>query len=117
VGRANTDALPTARTANEQQYLYPRVATDAYKATSNPLADFVDDACVLHEATFTTAADLRHAYDSWCRENGEKATLNRNQFTQALEDLGCRPKAKREGRGWQGVGLREDARSFYLAMK
>lgn len=64
-----------------------------------------------------TAADLRHAYDSWCRENGEKATLNRNQFTEALEHLGCRPKAKREGRGWQGVGLREDARALYLAMK
>lgn len=94
-----------------------RLATDAYKATSNPLADFVEDACVLHEATFTTAADLRHAYDSWCRENGEKATLNRNQFTKALEDLGCHPKTKREGRGWQGVGLREDARSLYLAMK
>jgi len=94
-----------------------QLATDAYKATSNPLADFVEDACVLHEATFTTAADLRHAYDSWCRENGEKATLNRNQFTKALEDLGGRPKAKREGRGWQGVGLREDARSLYLAVK
>jgi putative DNA primase/helicase len=94
-----------------------RLATDAYKATSNPLADFVDDACVLHEANFTTAADLRHAYDCWCRENGEKATLNRNQFTEALEHLGCRPKARREGRGWQGVGLREDARSLYLAMK
>jgi putative DNA primase/helicase len=94
-----------------------RLATDAYKATSNPLADFVDDACLLHEAGFTSAADLRHAYDSWCRENGEKATLNRNQFTEALEDLGCRPKAKREGRGWQGVGLRDDARALYLAMK
>jgi putative DNA primase/helicase len=92
-----------------------RLATDVYKATSHPLAEFVDDACVLHEATFTTAADLRHAYDSWCRENGEKATLNRNQFTKALEDLGCRPKAKREGRGWVGIVLREDARSLYLA--
>ena len=30
---------------------------------------------------------------------------------------GCRPKAKREGRGWQGVGLGEDARSLYLATK
>jgi hypothetical protein len=30
---------------------------------------------------------------------------------------GWRPTAKREGRGWQGVGLREDARSLYLAMK
>lgn len=94
-----------------------QLATDAYKATSNPLADFVEDACVLHEATFTTAADLRHAYDCWCRDNGEKATLNRNQFVKALEDLGCCPKTKREGRGWQGVGLREDARSLYLAMK
>jgi hypothetical protein len=43
--------------------------------------------------------------------------LNRNQFTEALEHLGCRPKSRREGRGWQGVGLREDARSLYLAMK
>jgi putative DNA primase/helicase len=94
-----------------------RNATDAYKATSNPLAEFVDDVCVLHEAGFTTAADLRRAYDSWCRVNGEKATLNRNQFTQALEDLGCRPKTKREGRGWLGVGLREDARALYLTIK
>ena len=43
--------------------------------------------------------------------------MNRNQFTEALEHLGCRPKSRREGRGWQGVGLREDARSLYLAMK
>jgi hypothetical protein len=43
--------------------------------------------------------------------------LNRNQFTEALQDLGCHPKSKREGRGWQGLGLREDARAIYLAMK
>lgn len=91
-----------------------RLATDAYKATSNPLADLVADACLLHESAFTTVADLRQAYDSWCRENGEKATLNRNQFSKALEDLGCRPKAKREGRGWQDIGLKEDARCLYI---
>jgi len=92
-------------------------ATKSYQAQSNPLADFVAEVCILHQSAFTTVADLRAAYASWVHETGERTLLGRTDFVAALRDIGCTPGTRRAGRGWQGIGLREDARSLYLAMK
>jgi putative DNA primase/helicase len=89
-------------------------ATEQYKTDSNPLVDFVAEACVRDPTAFIKTAELRHAYDEWCRQNGEKVSLTRNQFAKALEELGFFPVNKSVGRSWEGVALRADARSLYL---
>jgi putative DNA primase/helicase len=91
-------------------------ATDAYKAKSNPLTDFVTEECELASSGFTTVADLRRAYDSWCSDNGEKNILNRNQFTTAIKDLGCSPSVRSGNRVWVGVALRSSASSIYTTV-
>jgi putative DNA primase/helicase len=90
-------------------------ATDQYKVKSNPLGDFVADTCLLQAPGFTGSAELRAAYDGWCREAGEKTPLNRNQFAGALRELGC--TTGRDGlRGWIGISLKND-KNVYEAAK
>jgi putative DNA primase/helicase len=92
-------------------------ATESYKKLSNPLAAFVADECKLIGSAFTAVSDLRHAYDLWCAENAERNVLNRNQFTDALRDLGCTPGLRSNKRGWNGIALRSDAQSIYSASR
>lgn len=94
-----------------------QIATDAYKQTSNPLADFVKDCCVLSSVVFTSVAGLRRAYDDWRSECGETCNLNRNQFAAAMRDLGCDPGVKGGTRVWMGIALRDDPEQLYLAVR
>lgn len=85
-------------------------ATDGYRASQDPLAGFLRDVCVLTPAAWTSASDLRNAYDEWSR--GERETVGAREFADRLRDAGCEQKWRRTGpggspkRGWQGVGLR-----------
>ncbi|MGD0581204.1 MAG: phage/plasmid primase, P4 family [Bryobacteraceae bacterium] len=92
-------------------------ATDAYKQESNPLANFVDDCCVLARNVCTAVADVRRAYDEWRRESGEIDTLTRNQFTAAMRDLGCIAEIKNRNRVWSGIALRDDDNNSYTAFR
>ena len=92
-----------------------QIATDAYKKTSNPLADFVRDCCVLSPAVFCSVADMRRAYDDWRREWGETDNLNRNQFAAAVREIGCIPGVRGGTRVWMGIALRDDPEQLYLA--
>ena len=92
-------------------------ATRSYQAQSNPIADFVAEACILHPSAFTTVADLRGAYASWVHETGERTLLGRTEFTAALREVGCTPATRRAGRGWAGIGLRSDANSLYTMVR
>jgi phage/plasmid primase, P4 family, C-terminal domain len=88
-------------------------ATKSYQAQSNPVADFVAEACILHPSAFTTVADLRGAYASWVHETGERVLLGRTEFVAALRDIGCTTGSRRAGRGWVGIALKSDANSLY----
>jgi putative DNA primase/helicase len=92
-------------------------ATDELKAESNPLADFVADECMIRASAFTKVADLRHAYDSWCSDNGEKNQLNRNQFSAALRELKCSAGIRSGNRVWFGIALKSSAESMYTAVR
>jgi putative DNA primase/helicase len=94
-----------------------RQATATYKAKSNPVADFIADECVLNPIAYTTVADLRQAYTSWCVENGEKHVLNRNQFTAAIRELGCTPGVRSGNRVWTGIALRSSATAIYSTLR
>ncbi len=88
-------------------------ATKSYQAQSNPIADFVNEVCILHPTAFTTVADLRGAYAAWVHETGERVLLGRTEFVAALRDLGCTSVTRRAGRGWEGIALSSDANSLY----
>ena len=92
-------------------------ATKSYQAQSNPIADFVNEACILHPTAFTTVADLRGAYACWVHETGERVLLGRTEFVAALRDMGCTPTTRRAGRGWEGIALQSDAQSLYNTVR
>jgi putative DNA primase/helicase len=92
-------------------------ATRSYQAQSNPIADFVAEACILHPSAFTTVADLRGAYAGWVHETGERDLLGRTDFAGALRDIGCTAGTRRTGRGWSGIALRSDPESLYATVR
>ncbi|MEQ1885188.1 MAG: phage/plasmid primase, P4 family [Bryobacteraceae bacterium] len=92
-------------------------ATQSYKANSNPLGDFVNEECVLDSTAHTKVSDLRRAYDRWCVETGEKSVLNRNDFSKAIQDIGCVPVTHRIGRVWKGIRLKTDVGGLHASLK
>ena len=76
-------------------------ATEQYRLDMDPLKDFIADCCVLHPAAWAPAAQLRHAYEEYCKQNGQKHLLPPREFTDGLKSRGC----TRDRHGWLGVGL------------
>jgi hypothetical protein len=64
------------------------------------------DAARLAPGAMPPAAKLREAYETYCRENGEKHLINAREFAAALRARGCEPHRRAKGvRGWCGIGL------------
>jgi putative DNA primase/helicase len=81
-------------------------ATRQYQEDMDPLRDFIADCCVLAPNAWTPAAKLREAYETYCRENGEKRLIHAREFAAALRARGCEPHRRAKGvRGWCGIGL------------
>ncbi len=80
-------------------------ATEQYRLDMDPLRDFITDCCMLLPTAWTRSADLREAYDRYCRENGEKHPVGPDLFRQCLRSRGCDAKPRHGVRGWLGIGL------------
>ncbi len=80
-------------------------ATQEYRDEMDPLRDFLEDCCVLAPDAWVLTGDLRHAYESWAREQGEAHILRGRQFTDRLKVRGLKAERRHAGRGWRGVGL------------
>ena len=64
------------------------------------------DAARLAPGAMPLAAKLREAYETYCRENGEKRLIHAREFAAALRARGCEPHRRAKGvRGWCGIGL------------
>jgi hypothetical protein len=64
------------------------------------------DAARLAPGAMPPAAKLREAYETYCRENGEKRLIHAREFAAALRARGCEPDRIAKGvRGWRGIGL------------
>jgi putative DNA primase/helicase len=82
------------------------VATTAYRADSDHVGRFLAECCVVDDAHWVTAEDLRNAYEPWCRDNGEQpwsakalgAELTSRGFVRARCGTGNRW-------GWRRFGL------------
>jgi putative DNA primase/helicase len=85
-----------------------RKATEGYRASMAPLADFLADCCDLEPDAAVTAKRLREAYEGWARETGVWPMTGR-VLAQRLEGRGCeRLRRSRGERWWVGVRLREE---------
>ncbi len=95
-----------------------RDATDVYRAEQDLLAQFIADACVVGPTNRVSQQALRAAYDDWCRANGATAVESRD-FASGLQERGVVakdsiriPGVKNPTRGWVGLALRSEERTF-----
>ncbi|HTE18355.1 MAG TPA: phage/plasmid primase, P4 family, partial [Armatimonadota bacterium] len=63
-------------------------ATEAYRAESDSVSLFVEDACVRMIGTNLPGTALYSEYQKWCESSGERFPLKRNDFYTRVSDLG-----------------------------
>ena len=84
-------------------------ATDNYHQAQDLFGQWITTCCALVPTAWTPTAELRRSYESWCEEEGFRASLDGNAFTERLLQAGCEDaRANRDGkrvRGWKGVGI------------
>jgi putative DNA primase/helicase len=83
-----------------------QAATQTYRIESDPLREFLEDRCIRATKQRVTAAELREAYVSWARKNGEVRLLTRGEFTRRLEAAGFQKRRFGRARTWTWFGLR-----------
>lgn len=79
-------------------------ATQDVRSSMDPLAGFFDDCCALEAGVWTSSAQLREAYQHWCRENRAKP-VGLPEWGRRLGDRGLRSEKQDRMRGWRGVRL------------
>lgn len=83
-------------------------ATEAYRKSQEPLADFMADCCELGDGYSVTAERLRGEYETWCKTEGVKAPVGGKAWGVALRGVGCTDRKGTAGmRWWDGIGIRE----------
>jgi putative DNA primase/helicase len=82
-------------------------ATDAYRESADPVADFLEDACQVGPLWTVGKGELRGVYESWCKANGFKP-LSGRQFPAALAAHGIADAWEHERRVWRGIALRPE---------
>jgi putative DNA primase/helicase len=82
-------------------------ATRAYRESMGPLSDFLGEYCTLGPGRSVTARTLRDAYETFCRERGERYPLTGRVWADALRARGCTDSKGTGGvRLWRGIDLR-----------
>lgn len=81
-------------------------ANESWRSEMNPLQAFIGDRCHLSENQTCTIAQLWTAYLKWCDVQREQM-IQRRDFNDRIEALGCRRKRQNDSRWWKGIGLLE----------
>jgi putative DNA primase/helicase len=81
-------------------------ATDAYRRSQEPLADFVADCCRLGPGLNVPATRLREEYEMWCKSEGIKHPIAGKRWGSALRALGCTDRRTTNTRLWDGIDIR-----------
>jgi putative DNA primase/helicase len=80
--------------------------TDDYRAENDPLREWLADSCQLDPEAWTSAAELRTSYETWCETNGEKP-VGPKKLAATLTAKNCTSeKATDSTRGWKGIHVR-----------
>ncbi len=82
-----------------------RRASDAFRADSDELAEFLDTRCLTEDATRVKARDLHQAHSTW-REDDHEKPLTSRALKDALTDRGYVQKRDASGIWWKGIRLR-----------
>jgi putative DNA primase/helicase len=80
-------------------------ATEEYRQENDPLADFIEDRCVVALGAVVSAANLWQEYRHWERENATGAPLNRRRFSRRLEVRGFQKTRQGHDRTWVWLGI------------
>jgi P4 family phage/plasmid primase-like protien len=85
-----------------------KVATNAYRADMDVLAQFIDEECVAYPQAKAPATELYRIYTNWCQDHGEKE-LTQKKFGQRLAERGFESFSYTSGgykgrKGWRGIG-------------
>jgi putative DNA primase/helicase len=84
-------------------------ATESYREESDPLAQFIEDRCVVGEGYWTTSASAFRAYQAWATEQGmserEGSRLTVTRFGRLMGERFQRARGHGGERGYRGVGL------------
>jgi putative DNA primase/helicase len=80
-------------------------ASEAYRAESDHLGEFLDETCEIATDATVPAADLWQEYVEWVSGNHERP-LERRAFSARLESRGFRKQRLGHERTWTWVGLR-----------
>jgi putative DNA primase/helicase len=88
-----------------------RTAVQDYQQESDPLAGFLDDACVVRDGLEVGAADFYNGYRDWAEQNKlrEREILTRTAFGR-LAGKRFVKKPTRSGKVYHGVGIRHQWR-------
>jgi putative DNA primase/helicase len=87
-------------------------ATAAYRKDADQFVNFSDECLAFAVDSWISARDLRDAYETYCRENGERDPLPGKRVATCLKDRGCEKVRHNGVRGWRGLRLvREDGPS------
>lgn len=82
-----------------------RAYTREYREENDPLRGWLTDACTLNATASTASAQLRHSYEQWCNDNGEKP-IGAKTFNASMRAKGCQPDKQAGGvRVWNGITL------------
>ncbi len=88
-----------------------RAATEGYRQSMDPLAEFMADRCELGPDKRAPGSSLWGNYTHWCRY-AKVDCLSQKAFYAGLAERGCVSKRQwvdgKWQRGWQGVGLKEE---------
>lgn len=90
-----------------------RAATDAYRQEQDLLGPFLQEVCVLHDAARVSRAELRRAYEAWCRDSGEDPVSPRH-LAEILREHGVtdgkvrHPETRLPVDGWRGIRLKSE---------
>jgi len=100
------------------------IATEEYRDDADDLAEFIESCCIVGDAeTFRVMrAELFTEYVAWSRNGGDRHTLDRNAFYEAVrrregivEDRW--KSAGRAVRGFRGIGVMKQTRTTEFAPK
>lgn len=86
-------------------------ATDAYAGDQDTVGRFVDDRCDIGEPSAqhmqVRTSELRQAYETWCRIEGEEAVSAKALTTTLRTRFGVLADRDRDGRFYSGIRLRD----------
>jgi len=79
-----------------------------YRKEMDRVAPFFTDCLVFEPGASIGNKVLRDTYEAWCRENGVKTPVTRDDLAKRLRDRAASPVKTNGMRGWRGVGLAPD---------